>query len=676
MLRATLFQTFPRFADMTKKIYAFGMDGFITPMMKFFAAEGILPNFARFLREGTVNQTYPSFPVWTPTNWATLSTGAHTGTHSVSSWRTVLGPIGRSPNQQVDSFDGRANNAERIWNALERAGLRGVALHYPGAHPSGVEIGYVVDGFGHPGHHKTDFEVAAAQAYTTVASEASDVAMGHDGSASSGPRSVEPIPPLAPAAGWNNMPHSVSPALGTTFNVSARLGGDANVLYLLAVDSQGMGYDRVLICRTPDGHDVLAAAHLGAWSEWAIGTFRINGRNQQASVRFKLMELTPDGSRLKLYRTQITYTDGFTYGDDALAADLLKRFGPYQEHASMTPYTSGMTDFDTALEECAYQGLWFADVANYMLHEKGCAYVTCHWHLYDYLNHIHLADVDPACPGFNPDTKDKYLDYFRRAYQVGDQILGRMYAAADAATQAGDAVYVGILADHGAYPDIRVANIRRFLYDAGFLVLKNGPDAIAQDQDNIPPTEIDWEKTTAYIGKRGFDITINAEPGPAFDAIEGKLLTALRTWTDPQTGRTPIAIALPKRDAYLLGQWGDQCGDVIFVWDHGYVSGYYSQWLGIVGGGPVGAPQVYGAHHGGFLPTDNGFSSTYGSFLLAGPGLKQRYERPPQRLGYIQAVDVVPTFCHILGIDPPLQSQGTIARDLFEGHEMVRERPQ
>lgn len=654
---------------MAKKIYAYGMDGFITPMMKFFAEEGTLPNFARFLREGTVNQTQPSFPVWTPTNWATLSTGAHTGTHSVSTWQTIVGP-----DELVDSFDGRANNADRIWNALERAGLKGVAVHYPGAHPSGVEIGYVVDGFGHPGHNKTDFEIAAAQAYTTVADEAGDVAMGHDGSAISGPRSVEPIPPLSPAENWTNLPESHSPALATTFIVTARLGSDATRFHLLAVDSQGNGYDRVLICRSTNGEDLLTTANLGEWSEWALAPFQIEGSSQEASVRFKLLELTTDGSRLKLYRTQVTYTTGFTYGDEELAAELIARFGPYQEHASMTPYTSGMTDFDTALEECEYQGLWFADVANFMLHEKGCSYFTCHWHLYDYLNHIHLADVDPECPGFNPETKDKYLDYFRRAYQVGDRVLGRLYEAADAATAAGDEVYVGILADHGAYPDIRIANIRQFLYDQGFLVLKNGPAAIAEDQDRIPAEEIDWAQTTAYIAKRGFDITINAEPGPQFDEIERKLLTALRTWVDEEAGRTPVAIALPKRDAYLLGQWGDQCGDVIFAWDHGYVSGYYSQWLGIVGGGNVGAPEVYGAHHGGFLPIDNGFSSTYGSFLLTGPGLKAGYERSKDRLGFIQAVDVVPTLCHILGIEPPIQSQGTVARDLFAGYEMVRER--
>ena len=71
-------------------------------------------------------------------------------------------------------------------------------------------------------------------------------------------------------------------------------------------------------------------------------------------MRFKLLELTSDGSRLKLYRTQVTYTDGFTYGNDELAAELIERFGPYQEHASMTPYTSALagTDFTRCVAFC------------------------------------------------------------------------------------------------------------------------------------------------------------------------------------------------------------------------------------------------------------------------------------------------------------------------------------
>jgi len=646
---------------MGRKIYAYGMDGFIVPMMKKFVAEGGLPSFERMLKAGTVNQTFPSFPVWTPTNWATLATGAHTGTHGATRWRVEV-----APGKRLDSFDGRALSAERIWNALERAGLKSAAVHYPAAHPSGIKTGYVVDGFGHPGHGQTDYEVATCQAYTTAGAEAA-VQMDHDGTAvRRAQRSVGAIPALRPAAGWSNLPESQSSPLESTFEVHARMGGDVTPFHLLALDSRGKGYDRVRICRKKDGSARVAAAELGAWSDWAIETFRIDGRGQRASVRFKLLELAPDGGHLKLYRTQVTYADGFTYPDD-LAGELIDRFGPYQEHASMIPYTAGMADFDTALEECEYQGLWFADVANYMLREKGCAFFICHWHLYDYLNHIHLGDVDPVCPGYEPAAADQATDYFRRAYQVGDRILGRIWEGADAET------CVGVISDHGAAPDVRIANIRKFLYDRGFTALKSGAEGIERDQ--VREEDIDWEKSKAYLkDDKGFDLFINAAPGEEFDRIERDLLLALRTWVDEEVGRTPIAIALPKRDAYILGQWGDQCGDVIFAWDRGYVSGYYGQWQGIVEGGAVGAPEVYGAHHGGFIPTQTAISSTFGTLLLAGPGLKKGYQRPAETLGYIHAADVVPTFCRILGAAPPAQSQGGVAYDLFEGHEMVRKR--
>ena len=648
---------------MTNKLYAYGMDGFIIPMMKHFIAEGILPNFERMLKEGTVNQLQPSFPVWTPTNWATFSTGAHTGTHGATRWRVDL-PDGK----RIDSFDGRALNAERIWNALEQAGRKSVVVHYPAAHPSGVKSGFIVDGFGHPGYAHTSYEVAACQAYTTSVVQDTFQAE-HDGSVSDrAMRSIVPIPPLSPARGWSSLPLSHAPPLESTIEVHARLGSDVTSFHLLTIDARGKGYDTVLICRGRDDGTCIARAAVGAWSEWAIERFRIGGQQRRACVRFKLLELSPDGTHLNLYRSQITYADGFTV-PDGLAADLLERFGPYQEHASMHPYSSGMTDFDTALEECEYQGLWFADVANYMLREKDCSFFICHWHLYDYLNHIRLGDVDPVCPGYKEQAADAVMDYFRRAYQVGDRILGRIWKAADSETT------VGIISDHGAYPDVRIANIRKFLCDRGFTVLNNGAEGV--EQDRISLEDIDWERTSAYLkDEKGFDIFINAEPGAEFDRIERELLVALRTWVDEEAGRTPVAIALPRRDAYILGQWGDQCGDVIFAWEHGYVSGYYGEWKSMLGGGAVGPPEVYGAHHGGFIPTQepSEISSTFATLLLAGPGLKEGYERPVDALGYIHAVDVVPTFCHILETPAPAQSQGTVARDLFKEHEMLRQR--
>ena len=391
---------------------------------------------------------------------------------------------------------------------LEREGLKGVAVHYPAAHPSGVEKGYVVDGFGHPGHASTDYEVAAAQAYTTAGTE-SAVEMDHDGTAvRRRQRSVETVPMLHKAEGWSNPPESRRPPLETTIEVHARLGDDVNAFHVMALDSCGKGYDSVAICAGRDGGKRIAFAKVGEWSDWAIEPFRIEGRQQGGSVRFKLLEMEGDGSHLKLYRSQVTFADGFTYPDE-LAGEIIERFGPYQEHASIVPYTSGMADFDTSLEECEYQGLWFADVARYMLQEKGCSFFICHWHLYDYLNHIHLQDVDPACPAYEAARADVPMDYFRRAYQVGDRILGRLWEDAHEDT------YVSVLADHGASPDVRIANIRKFLVDEGIMVLKEG-SASDVDQDQVLEKDIDFEKTTAYLkDDKGFDIWINAGAGGA-----------------------------------------------------------------------------------------------------------------------------------------------------------------
>lgn len=181
-----------------------------------------------------------------------------------------------------------------------------------------------------------------------------------------------------------------------------------------------------------------------------------------------------------------------------------------------------------------------------MLDHKDCNLFYCRWHLYDYLNHIPLNNVDPACPGCDPNTADDALDLFRIADIVGDRILQRICDNAD------------------------------------------------------------------------------AEPGSEFDEIERQVLLVLRTWIDEEVDRNPIAaIARPRRDAYLRGQWGDQWGDVVFAWEHGYVSGYYGQWKGLVGGGSVDAPEVFGAHHGGFIPTQSEISS--GLRLLF--SLRSRHQR-------------------------------------------------
>jgi hypothetical protein len=48
--------------------------------------------------------------------------------------------------------------------------------------------------------------------------------------------------------------------------------------------------------------------------------------------------------------------------------------------------------------------------------------------------------------------------------------------------------------------------------------------------------------------------------------------------------------------------------------------------------------------------------------FLAGPGVRKGYRRTHP----IVQVDVAPTLCYLLAIEPPLQSEGKVAFDMLE----------
>ena len=125
-------------------------------------------------------------------------------------------------------------------------------------------------------------------------------------------------------------------------------------------------------------------------------------------------------------------------------------------------------------------------------------------------------------------------------------------------------------------------------------------------------------------------------------------------------------LALKKKDAQLLGFWGDTVGDVIFVYNSGFA---WEPPAGTASIGPLGNVAA-AARHGPQVPTaETSVSSNLASFLIKGPGVKKGYRRNEDRLGLMRLVDLVPTLSHLLGFAPPAQSQGTVLHDLLESKE-------
>ncbi|GAJ24214.1 unnamed protein product, partial [marine sediment metagenome] len=195
---------------------------------------------------------------------------------------------------------------------------------------------------------------------------------------------------------------------------------------------------------------------------------------------------------------------------------------------------------------------------------KGCHLFYCHIHNFDYVNHAHLSGVDPTSPGYDPDAAEEHWDVYRRCYMQADRMIATIMNGLD------DNSCILVASDHAAAPDRRAINMRKFLYEKGFLALKDPAKGL--DRDETPNENIDWTKTKAYMKSgRGYDIFVNAPEGSSeYINIQNDLIRVLRTWVDEDANMCPVAIALRKKDAPLLGFWGEQCGDVVFVNEDGY----------------------------------------------------------------------------------------------------------
>ena len=341
----------------TRKIYVMGVDQMILPLTKHFAQEGSIPTIARLLEHSSAYEALASFPCYTANNWPVIATGAQTGTHGAVSWFIRM-PDG----EDVPSLASLGINAEFIWEAAERQGLRSAVLHYPGSMPSHLKKGYVIDGVTGPAFGGCPFELATAEAYAT-----------HPDVQSPALNKVV----LEVAEGWKGLPGEGPQPLSTPIPITAKEDKHSQCWQAVVLGGAS-GYDRVVVCREKDLATSIAETKLNQWSQWSIMPFE----DRQGTVRFKLTALSPDGKFMKLYRSQIMPLDGFSEPDQ-IGRELIDKIGPYQEHVSQMFDVLGIVDYTTCVEEADYQGQWFAKAALYLTKEKGCDLFFCHWHFLD-----------------------------------------------------------------------------------------------------------------------------------------------------------------------------------------------------------------------------------------------------------------------------------------------------
>lgn len=602
-----------------KKFFLVGIDGMSPKIMKRFLSEGSMPNMARLISNGVFSKAVPSLPVFTPTNWATISTGATSGTHGVFLWGTHSAGESLEEDHFDECMTSTVCKAEYLWEAALRQGKKSVLLNYIG-YPSGLDGIYHVDWFYGP--NRDYFGLATSCVYNIPAN-----GRGKD-------------------TKWEKWTDPWSEDGVVTIDIVFKNNYGKRTFRLKREETEsGEG----VILEYDGGMTRLVE---GQWSDWLYFDC-LGGR---ATVRWKILprETTNNDIAMRIYRSSI-YVDSDFCSPEAIGRELCANIGPYINDDVGKLYVAGIIDRDTFLEEARYKIGWIAKCFNFMASNYGISLFFLHWHYVDTLQHSFLGFADRTGGDYRGiEVEKKAVEMLREGYALADELVGKLLPIAGA-----DDAFV-VVSDHGNIPNHHRVSLYNLFIEKGWSKIDVSEGVPKVD---IPSSKVFVNLSHVYLNVKGRDPDGVIEPEDYLSFRE-EVRSAILSIRDPDSGLSPFASVFRKEEAEAVGLWGNGIGDIVLVFDRGYV------WSGseVVS---LGEKRIVwktgGANHGPQPPTaETEFSSNFATFVASGPGIKKGYERKHS----IFLTDVVPVACRLIGIDTPSQCEGSVPKDIFDGNSV------
>ncbi len=625
--------------EMSKKAVVIGLDCLSPKLAERFAEEGILPNMKRLMDEGAYVKALPCFPAWTPTNWTTIATGAYPGTHGVFAWGTHRPGEADEVTNRKWAMASSSCSAEYIWETAAREGLNTVLFYFVG-YPQTTDRAVHLDWLMSPGDYF--FEICSSQCYSSFNERATLI-------------------DFVPAQGWQGLPNDGPEHLEARIAVVPKAGGSGPE-YNLLVTGTNEDYEAVVLSREKDMRKGIRLRP-GEWTKWLVEDFEIDQGTVHGSVRFKLLELSKDGSKVALYRSQVYPLRGFSVPED-VSGELIELLGPYINEDAGHAYARSWIDWETLEQELAYQIDWIGKASRHLMDRSNASLYFIHWHLLDTLQHHCLGLIDPVGANYDPEKADAAWDEMRKGYALADRLVGELCKMADEET------VVVVVSDHGNSPNRkRVSLVNLFLEKGWMVTTRDSEGRLIIDEAK---SKVRINSLHIYVNLEGREPEGVVSSGQ-YEALRTEVVNALLSLRDPIDGEPAIALAVKKEDAGLMGMWGEGVGDVIFVYSPGHA------WTGeeVL---RLGEQRIIfrsgGANHGPQPPwTETEISSNYATLIMRGPGVregKRREARDPAA----KLADVAPTISHVLGIPAPRHSQGRVLFELLdEGLEVMKRPP-
>jgi len=624
------------------KVLVLGFDGMDPILLERFRAEGVLPNFERFLADGGHYTDFgTSMPPQSPVAWSCFITGRDPGGHGIFDFihrdpETLLPFFSTSEAKAPTRFlklggwklplDGgevlNLRQGTAFWELLADQGIDATIFKVPSNFPPVECEARSLSGMGTP-------DLTGNYGISTLITDAppadQDLAGGRVVTVSAIARHFR-TELLGPPNSWKDGdPQAEAPLEGIIDR------GNRSV-WLKAGNTE-------------------LVLEEGEWSDWVTVDFAMVPllKSVTGICRFFFIATDP----LRIYVTPIQIDPSRPAmpisTPEHYSRDLVDQIGPY--------YTQGLPDDTSALENGVFDDSQYVAQSDLVLHERlGQLSVELNRFaeldsgmLFFYFNspdqtcHMVWRNMDPGSPT-HAEADSHHAHRIREVYQALDAALGLALGAVD------DDTVVMIMSDHGFAPWNRSFHVNRWLYENGYLFLEEGVDPA-----NVTMLlGVDWSRTVAYaIGINGLYLNLAGrerdgivQPGAEQATLLMEIVDGLEETVDPLSGQRAIKAAFRSEDIYhgparALGP------DVVI--------GYYRGWRGSNESALGEVPE--------HVFTDN-LLKWSGDHCIAAdevPGVLLA-NRPILKTNPA-LVDMAPTILRLFGLTPPIEMVGG---DLFE----------
>lgn len=593
----------PSGSEASRRVAVVGIDGFSPVWIERFLAEGSMPNLERVRAAGATVPLLSTIPATTPVAWASVATGCHPSSTGIEGF--LLHFPGNALDRRVSGAYSTRCRREPLWETATLWGKRAFVVKFPLSYPSSGATLRIDGAAGWGGILCLHQACASGVAETDLPGASRFVASPS-------------APAMSDEALWSGALEIDTLWGGPPLAIACEVGEDLSLRLWPSTDGA-------------EGVRLVA----GQWSPML--EVRAHGRTGEEScaVRFKLLALDHQGSnvQVRLFHGPVHALDGHSHPAGVAEAHLV-RAGPVEEETEPSLLLNGLIDFDTHLERCRFNSDWLQRLSASILEHEEWDLLMVHIHIVDWAHHLLEGEVDPRHPLHRPEQQAVAVDRLRSHYRAADDLVG----AVATRLSAGDNIVV--LGDHGQDLTHTTVRLNEAFAREGWLRWAGDGDQVA------------WSGTKVYAAGNYVYLNLRAREPEGIvgtdeaEALAARLCVFLRGLRDPRSGEWPVLIAAPKSRFAQLGGDGEGTGDIIFCLKSGYQARNDR--------GPVFAltepGREFTSGHDHFDPRDSRIESR---LYAAGDAFM-----PGSRTTRRSVVDVNPTLCAALGIEPTAECEG------------------